>query len=126
MTADQRALQIWSLLVCAARDRRIYTYGDIAKILGFKRAGMMGQRLDPVYLYCCDNELPQLTVLVVGKDTGRPGHDLGLDDADKARERVFAFDWFAIEPPEARDFHDARRQTACEGWRNGWKSWTTQ
>ena len=35
MTLEQRSLQIWALLVCAARERRVYTYMGIAQILGF-------------------------------------------------------------------------------------------
>ena len=73
MTRYQRSLQIWAVLVCGARERRSYTYGDIAKILGMKGAGVMAQFLGPIMWYCENNDLPPLTVLVVNQETGLPG-----------------------------------------------------
>ena len=108
MKEPQRALQIWSLLVCAARDRRTYTYGDLADALGMGGAGVMGDFLGPIMYYCRDQQLPPLTVLVVKKDTGLPGKGLTtLEDVNLDRERVFAHDWFQMEPPETRDFEEA-------------------
>lgn len=109
MKKFQRALQIWSLLVCAARDRRTYTYGELASILGVGARGM-AQFLDPIMRYCRKKSLPPLTVLVVGKGTGRPGAGLNVKkDVDQERERVFDYDWFKMEPPEIRDFEEAAR-----------------
>ena len=51
MTKYQRALQIWSMLVCAARDRRTYTYGELASALGMGGAGVMGRFLGPIMYY---------------------------------------------------------------------------
>ena len=108
MTRYQRSLQIWSLLVCAARERRTYTYGDIATILGMGGAGPIGGFLGPIMYYCAENELPPLTVLVVNRDTGMPGEGLTtIDDVNVDRERVFTHDWFAMEPPETDDFEAA-------------------
>ena len=109
MTLDQRSLQIWSLLVCAARERRIYTYGDVAAILGFGGAGTMANMLGSIMWFCRDRELPAHTVVVVNGTTGRPGEGIVLDnDIDGERERAFGFDWFAIGPPETGDFRNAR------------------
>ena len=105
MTRAQRALQIWSLLVCAARERRTYTYGDIAAVLGMGGAGVIGDFLGPIMFYCERNELPPLTVLVVKKETGLPGTGLTtIEDVNRDRERVFGHDWFGTEPPETGDF----------------------
>ena len=113
MTRYQRALQIWSLLVCAARDRRTYTYGDLAHALGMGGAGVMAQFLGPVMYYCREQQLPPLTVLVVNQDTGRPGAGLtALENVDRDRERVFAHDWFQTEPPETGDFEEATRASS--------------
>ncbi|MDA2916291.1 hypothetical protein MYX64_05545 [Nitrospinae bacterium AH_259_B05_G02_I21] len=110
MTLYQRSSQIWSLLVCAAIERKTYTYGQIAKILGFEGAGVMGQFLNPIMRFCEDNELPPLTVLVVSQDTGLPGEGLvTLEEVNEDREKVFDFDWFSIEPPQNNDFEDADR-----------------
>jgi alkylated DNA nucleotide flippase Atl1 len=60
-------------LICAANERKSYTYGNIADILGFGGAGTMAQFLGPIMWLCEDNEWPPLTVLVVNQDTGLPG-----------------------------------------------------
>ena len=58
--------------------------------------------------YCAQNDLPPLTVLVVRKDTGQPGKGLtASEDPESDRERAFAWDWSAMEPPEAEDFEAA-------------------
>ena len=114
MTKYQRALQIWSLLVCAARDRRTYTYGELADALGMRGAGVMAKFLGPVMYYCREQKLPPLTVLVVNQDTGKPGSGLPtIEGVNLARERVFARDWFQIEPPETDDFEEATRATSA-------------
>ena len=79
MTRFQRAVQIWSLLVCAAKDRRTYTYGQLASEFGMGSAGVMAQFLGPIMYYCRKQQLPPLTVLVVNQDTGLPGS--GVDNA---------------------------------------------
>ncbi|HHC7144408.1 hypothetical protein [Vibrio parahaemolyticus] len=105
MTKYQRALQIWNLLICAARERKSYTYGDVAQILGMGGAGVMAQFLDLIMRYCDKNDLPPLTVLVVNKDTGLPGAGLTtLEEVNIDRERVFKENWFKLEPLEAADF----------------------
>ncbi len=105
MTRYQRASQIWSLLVCAARERKTYRYGDIADILGFGGAGVMAPILGCIMWYCKDNSLPPLTVLVVNRQTGLPGEGLfTTEEVNSDRESVFNFDWFGVEPPQNSDF----------------------
>lgn len=78
MTRFQRAMLVWSLLVCTAQDRRIYTYGGVASALGMPDAGgVIASFLAPIMYYRRQNELPPLTVLVVNQITGRPGDGLG-------------------------------------------------
>ena len=91
MTIYQRALQIWPLLVCAAKDRRTYTYSKIAAELGMpKAARVMGHFLDPIYRYCEERRLPHLWALVVRKDTGLPGFGpTNPEEVERERERVF-------------------------------------
>ena len=111
MTRYQRSNQIWSLLICGARDRKSYTYGDVAKILGFGGAGTMAQFLGPIMWLCEDRGWPPLTVLVVNQNTGLPGEGLStLEDVNQDRESVFNFDWFSLEPPQDLDFENADRQ----------------
>jgi hypothetical protein len=105
MTRYQRSSQIWSLLICAARERRIYTYGQIASILSFGGAGVMSPLLNPIMQLCDGRGYPPLTVLVVNQQTGLPGEGLTtLVEINQDRERVFNFDWFGIEPPQNADF----------------------
>lgn len=112
MTRYQRAMQIWMLLVCAARERKSYTYGQIAQILGMGGAGVMGQFLGPIMWLCEDREYPPLTVLVVNQSKGLPGEGLTtLENVNTDREQVFQFDWFAIEPPQIEDFKQATRDS---------------
>jgi hypothetical protein len=49
-------------------------------------------------------------VLVVNQDTGVPGEGLTmLENVNEDRERVFAYDWFSIEPPETKELEQADR-----------------
>jgi hypothetical protein len=111
MTKYERSLQIWSLLICAARERKSFTYGQIAEILSMGGAGVMANFLGPI-MWCCDrNGWPALTVLVVNKDTGLPGDGLvtvenvfDVKHVNREREKVFKFDWFTLVPPTVKDF----------------------
>lgn len=114
MTKFERVRQIWPLLVCAARDGRTYTYKDLAAEIGMPGAWRAMRRyLEPIMCYCEQNELPPLTVLVVNQETRRPGPGLKTVDVKdrkkvkEAQERVFAYDWSAMEPPENDDFEAA-------------------
>ncbi len=107
MKRSQRAMQIWSLLICAARERKSYTYGHLADILGMNGAGVFSQTLGKIMDYCEDNNYPPLTVLVVNKKTGLHGKGLTTVEYKKEnsdRERVFQFDWFQVKPPTTRCF----------------------
>ena len=105
MELEQKTLLIWSLLVCAARERRTYRYSDITAIMGGGNPRNMGKYLEPIYRLCKQRGWPPLTVLVVNKATGVPSDGLPLDAAVPVeRERVFNFNWFELEPPETPDF----------------------
>lgn len=111
MTRYQRSMQIWILLTSATIERKTYTYGEIADILGFEGAGVMGQFLGLIMRLCENDEYPPLTILVVNKETGLPGDGLStIDKVNSDRERVFNFNWFGVEPPQIEDFEEADRQ----------------
>jgi len=94
----------------AAKDRKSYTYGDVAEILGMGGAGVLAQFLGPIMWYCEDRELPPLTLLVVNQETGQPSEGLTTSgNFDEDRERVFKRDWFSIEPPGTDEFEKADR-----------------
>jgi len=113
MTRYERSMQIWSLLICAAKDRKTYTYGDVADILGMGGAGVMAQFLAPIMWLCEDREWPPLTVLVVNQNSGLPGDGLTtIENVNADREKVFNFDWFGVVPPSLQDFTSADRSKA--------------
>lgn len=108
MTLNQRASQLWTLLTVAALERKSYTYGNLAAILGFDKAGTMGSFLEPIMRLCVQRGWPPLTIIVVNAETGAPG--VGLDtiqDLNRDRERVYRFNWFTLEPPQIEDFKRA-------------------
>ena len=116
MTKYQRVQHVWSLLVCAATDRRTYTYGGLADALGIPGgAQAMRHYLAPVMYYCREQQLPPLTVLVVSRETGRPGEGLTtLENVNRDRENVFAHDWFQMPLPETGDFEGVSRASSEE------------
>jgi hypothetical protein len=102
----KRALQIYLILIGAARRREILTYEIVSTQMGFERAaGVLADRLGPVMRWCARNQLPPLTAIVVNKGTGRPGDGLQTVGEDFAaqQQRVFEYDWFGIFPPEVDD-----------------------
>lgn len=110
MKKYQRAVQLWMLLICGARERKLYTYGQVARILGLQSGRMVARFLGPVMAFCETRHLPPLTVLVVNSRTGRPGAGMtASDDMDVDREKVYRYDWFSLDPPDPADFETADR-----------------
>lgn len=61
--------------------------------------------MDPIMRYCIHNDLPPLTILVVGDTTGSPGEGLQLSgDENAERERVFKHNWYNIYPPGEKEY----------------------
>lgn len=73
---SSRAVQIWQVLTGLAHTRRTTTYKELAGILGYKGAGVLGRQLGHIMFLCDQNKLPPLTVLVVNSETGLPGEGL--------------------------------------------------
>jgi hypothetical protein len=95
VNVEDRAMQFWSVLVLAARNQRLLSYTDMEALTGIPRQAM-GTFLGPVASYCIHENLPQLTSIVVGVETGRPGDFYpGSDDVHADQARAFVFDWFA-------------------------------
>jgi putative restriction endonuclease len=106
-THPLRALQIWQILIGAAKSRQILTYGILADMLGYKGAGVFAQPLGHIMYYCQQNKLPPLTIIVVNQDTGIPGTGLTGADLSADRESVFRFDWYGLIPPSPEDLRIA-------------------
>jgi hypothetical protein len=66
--------------------------------------------------YCARNGLPPLTVLVVAKDSGKPGAGLSTTaDVDADRERVFRHDWYRMLPMSVEAFEASESDAAERG-----------
>ena len=89
----QLARQIWPRLIVLAERRSTISYQSLGKPLGI--GGQALQNFDrilaPIKYYCLRHGLPQLSALVVRKDTGLPGSGAEADDTDIAA--VFAYKW---------------------------------
>src|SRR5262245_49584794 len=109
-TNATRAVQIWQILVAKASNRQTITYGELADILEWGGAGVLGRPLGHIMYYCQQNGLPPLTVIVVGKAKGSPGDGLDVlpSEQNSAREKVFKHNWFDIIPPDAEELKKAR------------------
>ena len=106
-TNATRAQQLWPLLIAAAAERKIVTYGILSAIIGYKVPVALGEPLFHIKHWCELNELPPLTIIVVNKETGKPGSGMSLEDADKAREEVFNYAWYRLVPPTADELRQA-------------------
>jgi hypothetical protein len=104
---EWRSLQIWQILIAAAHNRQILTYGILAKHLGYKGAGVFASQLGHVAFYCNQNGLPPLTSLVANEKTGLPGEGIPAEDTSADREVVFRFNWFDIVPPLPSELREA-------------------
>jgi hypothetical protein len=112
MTEPQRAMQLWSVLLLAARTQQILSYSTVHQLTGMATVGLGGV-LGPVIRYCRGHKLPWLTVLVVNEETGLPGEAF-MDAARKEygdkldipamQSRVFAYDWSRVAMPSIEDF----------------------
>ena len=106
MTVPERAWQIWPVLVLCASKRILLSYDDLANYIGVPRPGL-GQLLEPIQSYCLIKELPALTSLVVGINSGIPGENfIAAENVPAAQAEVYGKDWSNLHPmPE--DFKQA-------------------
>jgi hypothetical protein len=99
-TSAGRALQAWLILTGCAARRETLTYTQLCQRMGSGGVRTVGKILGRVMYYCQAASLPPLTILVVNKNTGRPGVGLALyNDRDVLRERVYKHDWYGMVPP---------------------------
>ena len=101
-----RAVQGWQILVNEAMHRQTITYEGLSRLMyGKYAAGVLAAILGHIAFYCRDNGLPPLTIIVVGKEPGKPGDGIPVDPAktDEERERVYQHDWYNVYPPSESD-----------------------
>jgi hypothetical protein len=103
----QLASAYYPILVELAKHKRATTYGELVErakgnypthpAVQNAIAVSTGRRLDVVRMFTSERDFPDLTSLVVNKDTGECGVGFTRSfDPVIARERVFAFDWSSV------------------------------
>ena len=128
---EVQAQQIWLILSAYAMLRRpsswperrdsLLSYADLAELMGKDRkAGItLTRQLGIVGVYCIDQELPPLNVIVVNQDTGEPGAEVVLSpgsSVEKDQRGVFQHDWFALRPPSIKALKDVYYSSDFERW----------
>jgi hypothetical protein len=109
MTNGQRAMQVWSVLVEAARNQRILSYSTLADLVGLPQYGL-APILGAIQAYCQRNKLPPLTAIVINESTGLPGDRFPAPGSTagigalRDQSLVFVFDWLKQKPPSEDDF----------------------
>lgn len=104
MTEHDRTVQIWLLLVFAAHDQKILSYGNVQQLTGIPQQSVC-KFLAPIQAYCEHHQLPPLTSICVNELTGMPSESLmEAKEIFGAQARVFVYDWFARKAPTPEDF----------------------
>ncbi|SRR5260370_18556540 len=108
MDNPRRALQLWSLLVLAARTQTVLNYGIVAKMTGL--ANEHPAPLGHIAFYCMKENLPLLSSLEVSQDTGNPEGDFyGGMDIEAEHRRCFVYDWLTRGVPTLEQLEEAYR-----------------
>jgi hypothetical protein len=100
----QRAIQFWAVLVLAAKNRRLLSYGMMEKATGIPRYGQAAI-LGLIVGYCGSKSFPKLTSILVRETDGIPAD--GVDDPATVcakHAEVFAFDWLEQKAPMPQEF----------------------
>ena len=105
MTHAQSSLHVWSVLVMAARNQQVLSYGTMEAITGHP-ANLQAPILGRIEHYCKKKGFPKITSILINQDEGVPGYlypgykgsAASLDPAVyltlfKEQSLVFAFDW---------------------------------
>ena len=93
MRVRERASRMWSVLIRQAATGQTITYGRLAPKVGNHAGGQgLGPALNHISDHCEATNQPDLSVIVVRQDTGKPGHTR-VADVDAEQERVFAHKW---------------------------------
>jgi len=110
MTRYERAAQLWSVLISAARSQHILSYEIAGRLVGVPRQAV-GNFLGPIQDYCLQNDLPPITALIVSEATGLPSEGfIAAQDVLPAQNRCFVYDWLSLATPTPEDFEQAFSQ----------------
>ncbi|WP_051911557.1 HNH endonuclease [Methylomicrobium agile] len=96
----ERAARAWPILTSRAEKRTTITYGELGQALGVHHRAIR-YVLGVIQDYCLEEKLPPLTILIVNA-SGKPGSGFiafDLNNFEEGLEKVFDFDWGAMENP---------------------------
>lgn len=106
MDNRRRALQLWSLLVLAARTQTVLSYEMVSKMTGL--AYEHPEPLGYIAFYCMQRKLPLLSSLEIYKESGNPAADFYKDlDIAAEQRRCFVYDWLAKPVPTLEELEEA-------------------
>ena len=101
MKREERAEQLWSVLVLAAHNRQVLTYEIVARACGLHVPGF-GDFLRPIQQLCVENSWPPLTSIIVSKQTGLPGDGfIAVENVPMAQLETFERNWLEQDAPSA-------------------------
>ena len=103
----QLASAYYPILIDRAKHKHCLTYGELVERAQSEYpdrpavqkaiAVSTGRRLDVVRMFTAERELPDLSALVINKNSGECGSGFTRSYDPKAtREQVFSFDWSAV------------------------------
>lgn len=104
MTPEQRAQQVWSVLIFAAREQKLISYPMLSQITGLGQAPESVLRY--VRCYCRQQHLAPLNAIVIDPESGRP-EDCDLRHLREQQSRVFLYDWLSYPVPSEEMFRQA-------------------
>ena len=104
-----RIIRLFDILLDAAESQKRVPVGEIASLLSLGRGGS-ARYLHAISFFCRISELPDLSVLAVGANTGVPGPSYAWPREDVEDEvfRVHNHDWAQVKLARMRVFGDRR------------------
>jgi hypothetical protein len=115
MKKELRAAQIWPLLTLCAVRRQTLTYDLLGRLIGVPRQGL-GHLLEPIQSFCILQNLPALSVLVVGENSGMPGEGfIAASDVPAEQAAAFKWGWLEVMPPTEDQLADAAQRLPSNG-----------
>ena len=107
-----RALQAYLVLIGAAWNHQILTYGGLSQSqMKYGDGGIISPVLGCIMGWCYEQGLPPLTVLVVNAENGEPGGGLTtVADFPSAVQSVFRQNRFDLVPPTISELEEAGRR----------------
>jgi len=100
---EERAYKAWKVLAHYAKEERYLTYKELGDSI-FIHHRAVRFVLGRIQEYCKKNQLPPLTILVVNKDTGKPGEGFiawDIENIEDGVKKVRTYDWIQYANPFA-------------------------